>query len=169
MTFEERQVKILSLFYFMRTLIDIFNSEFQKIHERSLELIASVETDSLFRNLRCENGLSSQFSFGEQIIRSAAAVEQTFGGITVRLWDDPFEWTLPEELSSNLRIKDYVEEVAETRRKGFLFLKNDDALYRSIPAPSDLTPIAQLLLETIGRAENFLGQAVIIHALIAKK
>ena len=41
------------------------------------------------------------FSCGEYILRSAAAVEQTFGGITTRLWDDPFEWTLPEALSTD--------------------------------------------------------------------
>src|SRR3712207_7579473 len=38
------------------------------------------------------------YSCGEHVLRSAAAVEQTFGGITVNLWDDPFEWTLPESL-----------------------------------------------------------------------
>jgi hypothetical protein len=32
----------------------------------------------------------------EQILRSARIVEQVSGGITANLWDDPFEWTLPE-------------------------------------------------------------------------
>jgi hypothetical protein len=33
-------------------------------------------------------------SCGEQVLRSAAIVEQSFGGLTANLWDDPFEWTL---------------------------------------------------------------------------
>ena len=40
------------------------------------------------------------YHLGEHIVRSAGAVEQTFDGITANLWDDPFEWTLPENLAT---------------------------------------------------------------------
>ena len=74
-------------------------------------------------------------AFAAAILRSAAAVEQTFGGITTRLWDDPFEWTLPEALSTNELILNYLNETEETRRKCFAFFASDEDLRREIPAP----------------------------------
>jgi hypothetical protein len=40
----------------------------------------------------------------QYILRSAAAIEQMCGGLTANLWDDPFEWTLPETLSNADRL-----------------------------------------------------------------
>ena len=55
-------------------------------------------------------------SCGEQVLRSAAIVEQTFGGLTANLWDDPFEWTLPETLSTSAKVIEYLNEVEATRQ-----------------------------------------------------
>lgn len=92
-------------------------------------------------------------------MRSAGKVEQTFGGITTRLWDDPFEWTLPEELSTVNSILKYLAEVEETRRQGLSLITTDEDLQREMPAPEKLKTIFEILLDTIARAEHFQGRA----------
>ena len=109
----------------------------------------------------------AQFSCGEYILRSAGAVEQTFGGIMSRLWDDPFEWTLPEELSTIEKISEYLAEVEETRRKGFAFFASDEDLKREIPAPEKLRSIFEILLETVARAEHFQGRAFAVFQMFS--
>jgi hypothetical protein len=109
----------------------------------------------------------SDASFGEYLLRSAAAVEQTFGGITARLWDDPFEWTLPEELATNAKIVEYLEEVEATRGRGFFFFKSDSDLAKQLPAPEELRSIFDILLETIARAEYFQGRAFAVFHMLA--
>lgn len=109
------------------------------------------------------------FSCGEFILRSAGAVEQTFGGITTRLWDDPFEWTLPEELSTTGKMIEYLGEVEETRRKGFTFFDSDDDLQREMPAPEKLKSIAAILLETLARAEHYEGRAYAVYQMFGTR
>jgi hypothetical protein len=92
-------------------------------------------------------------------LRSAGKVEQTFGGIMIRLWDDPFEWTLPEKLSSVNLILEYLAEVEETRRRGLSLMTTDEDLQREMPAPEKLKTIFEILLDTIARAEHFQGRA----------
>lgn len=106
-------------------------------------------------------------SFGEYLLRSAGAVEQTFGGITARLWDDPFEWTLPEELSTNHKIAGYLNEVESARIRGFAFFQTDADLAKLIPAPEEMVSIHELLLATLARAENFQGRALAVLHLLA--
>jgi hypothetical protein len=53
---------------------------------------------------------ANDLSVGEQILRSAAVIEQTFGGLTANLWDDPFEWTLPETLATPESIVAYLRK-----------------------------------------------------------
>jgi len=108
------------------------------------------------------------FTFGEALLCSAAAVEQAFGGITTRLWDDPFEWTLPEELSTTEKIRSYLNEVEETRKKGFRSFTSDADLMKRIPAPENLTPIFELLLQTLARAEHYQGRAFAILRMISE-
>lgn len=109
----------------------------------------------------------AMFSTGEYILRSAAAVEQTFGGITTRLWDDPFEWTLPEELVSAERVKQYLDEVETTRRQGIKFFRSDSELMQQIPAPESLRSIFDILLNTIARAEHYQGRAFAVFQMIS--
>ncbi|HEX2269316.1 MAG TPA: hypothetical protein VHH35_07275, partial [Pyrinomonadaceae bacterium] len=54
-----------------------------------------------------------------QILRSAAVIEQTFGGLTANLWDDPFEWTLPETLSTPELVIEHLSEVDALRQRFF--------------------------------------------------
>ncbi len=102
----------------MSVFIKQFDSKFSNLHNNSCELIKQIPTEKLFWK---PIETYSVFSCGEYILRSAGKVEQSFGGITTRLWDDPFEWTLPEELSTNDKILEYLEEVEATRRNGFAF------------------------------------------------
>jgi hypothetical protein len=143
----------------MKKQIEIFDGQFLKLHRRACEFVGLVPTEKLYWQPRASEALFPVNSCGEFILRSAAAVEQTFGGITTRLWDDPFEWTLPEALSTNDLILNYLAEVEETRQKGFAFFASDDDLRREIPAPERLKTIFQILLETTARAEHFQGRA----------
>jgi hypothetical protein len=146
----------------MKTLIESFDRQFLLLHARSLEIIARTPLEKLYWQPREIEALFPVNSCGEYILRSAGAIEQTFGGITTRLWDDPFEWTLPEELSTNDLILNYLNEVEETRKRGFALFQSDEDLRREMPAPEKLKTIFALLLETIARAENFQGRAVAV-------
>jgi hypothetical protein len=146
----------------MKTLIDTFDRQFALLHERSVSFVKQIPPEKLYWSPFERDALFPVNSCGEYILRSAGAVEQTFGGITARLWDDPFEWTLPEKLSTNELVLEYLQEVETTRRRGFAFFQTDEDLRKEIPAPEKLKSIAQILLETFGRAENFQGRAVAV-------
>ncbi len=107
------------------------------------------------------------FSCGEYILRSAGKVEQTFGGIMTKLWDDPFEWTLPEELSTADLILEYLAEVEGTRRRGLSLITTDEDLQREMPAPEKLKTIFEILLGTIARAEHFQGRAFAVFQMFS--
>src|SRR5712691_5404497 len=143
----------------MDKLIADLDRQFSQLHQESHELIHAISPELLY--YRPSNGLDSSLaqSCGEQILRSAATVEQTFGGITTNLWDDPFEWTLPEALSTPEKVSDYLNEVEATRKRGFELLKNDNDLLKEIMAPAGATQLQQLLLDTLVRARHYLGSA----------
>jgi len=151
----------------MDTILDSFDRRFTAIHERSLSVLRSIPDADLFRQPRQLERSMAMFSFGEYILRSAAAVEQTFLGITTRLWDDPFEWTLPERLSSVDLVADYLNEVEATRKKAFAFFSSDNDLLRQMPAPETLRSIFDLLLDTISRAEHYQGRALAIFQMLS--
>lgn len=148
----------------MKTFIDIFDRQFSKIHDSSRELITKVPEDRLF--LKPDDNLAP-FSFAEYILRSAGKVEQTFGGITTRLWDDPFEWTLPEELSTTAKILEYFDEVEATRLRGFTYLTSDEDLEKELPAPEKLKTIFELLLDTLVDSKSFQNDARRVFELIS--
>jgi hypothetical protein len=151
----------------MDPIISHFDQRFVLIDSRSRDLLAKLDEELLYQRPRQLANSMAPFSCGEYILRSAAMVEKTFGGITTRLWDDPFEWTLPEKLNNIARIVDYLDEVEVTRRKGFAFFTSDDDLNREIPSPEKLRPIAEILLDTIGTAEHFQGRAFAIFQMIS--
>lgn len=153
----------------MRNFIEIFDRQYQKLHLRSCKIIKNTPTEKLYWQPREKESLFPINSIGEYILRSAGAVEQTFGGITTRLWDDPFEWTLPETLSTNALVLQYLEETEATRCRGFALFQADDDLRREIPAPEKLKSLFEILLETIIKAENFQGRAVSIFQLFSAK
>ena len=143
----------------MKKLLEIFEEKFEKINSLSVELINKTPDENLFWRPRELKQTMAMFSVGEYVLRSAGAVEQTFGGITTRLWDDPFEWTLPEKLSNSSAILEYLAEVKATRKKGFAFFASDDDLKKEMPAPEKLKTIFEILLESLARAEHFQGRA----------
>jgi hypothetical protein len=100
-------------------------------------------------------------SVGEQVLRSAAAIEQTFGGLTANLWDDPFEWTLPETLSTPELIIEYLSEVDASRQRVFNSIDDDAALSKYVSVPSgESRPLIDPLIETLVRASDYRGRAV---------
>ena len=151
----------------MKSLINSFDEQFLRLDKRSRLFVQMIPHEKLFWKPREIPRTLAMFSCGEYVLRSAAAVEQTFGGITTRLWDDPFEWTLPEKLSTNDLILEYLSEAEETRRKGFAFFQRDEDLCRELPAPEKLKSIFALLLETIARAEHFQGRAFAVFQMFS--
>src|SRR5688572_19552426 len=133
-----------------RIVIGSFDKEFERIHKRSCSLIEKTAVGKLYSNLSDDPGSSS---VGMLLLRSAGVVEQTCGGITTNLWDDPFEWTLPETLSTRARVIEYLAEVKETRRHAFACFTGDGDLLKKIALPSgEMRPLKSLLLDTLGRA-----------------
>jgi len=153
----------------MRTLIDSFDSRFSDIDRRQRLLLSEVTHDELFWSPVSKNDSMMVLSVGGAILRSAAMIEQAFLGITRRLWDDPFEWTLPEKLSTTSAIVEYLDEVVSTRSQGLRFLSSDADLARQLPAPEKLKPIFEVLIDAIARAENNLGRGDAVFRLIKGK
>ncbi|MEO8649142.1 MAG: hypothetical protein ABI539_08255 [Acidobacteriota bacterium] len=150
----------------MAILKGSLDASFQAIHKRSVEIISSTSDDELYRSPRVTTDISSLLTIGENILRSAAAVEQTFGGITVKLWDDPFEWTLPEQLNTSKLVIDYLNEVDLTRQNGFKFISTDAELHKSIPGPIRLISIIELLNTALVRAAYWQGRASAVHQVL---
>ena len=132
-----------------RKIVDHLDREFASLINSLKDLVSSVSPDDLYRN-------SPEVSIGENILRSAAAVEQTCGGLTANLWDDPFEWTLPETLSNAERIIEYLSEVDVARQRAFSSIFDDSALskYISVP-PGEPRLLISLLVETLARSRDY--------------
>ena len=137
-----------------RVIVNHLDREFAELITRLKELVRSVPSDFLYRN-------PPAVSIGENILRSAAVIEQTSGGLTANLWDDPFEWTLPETLSNADRIIEYLSEVDLARQQAFNSILDDSALSKYISDPSgEPRLLISLLLETLVRASEYRGRAV---------
>lgn len=148
-------------------MLATFDNSFRRLDARSRELLSSLIKAQLFEKPRNIPNSMAMFSVGEYILRSAAMVEKTFGGITARLWDDPFEWTLPEKLADKAGITQYLDEVEVTRAKGFAFFASDDDLKRQMPAPEKLRSVFEILLETLAIGEHFQGRAFAVFQMLS--
>ena len=147
-------------------MIEVFDRQFARLHLRASSLISDTSVEILYRNARQATALPV-YSVGENVLRSAAAVEQTFGGITANLWDDPFEWTLPENLSTTERLIEYLEEVEATRQRAFVRFAQDTDLLKEVLVPGGNTrPLVDLLAETLVKAADYQGRAIATLALI---
>src|SRR3712207_5230460 len=138
------------------------DEQFARLHAGSLALALGLPAERLYWQPEREAGARSYplYSCGEHLLRSAAAVEQTFGGITVNLWDDPFEWTLPEALPLPADVARYLEEAEATRRRAFEFLRSDEDLSKEIAAPAGgMRTLFSLAAETLARAAHHQGRA----------
>lgn len=154
-----------------REIIESLDRQFARLHVNSVNAIASLQSHVLYavpRESSIPSSSSSLPSVGEGVLRSAAVVERTFGGITSNLWDDPFEWTLPEHLSTPESIKGYLEEVEATRQRAFSSFVSDDSLLKHIAMPSgNSQPLIGLLLETLVRAVELQSQALLVLKLFS--
>ena len=102
----------------------------------------------------------------ENLLRSAAIVEQMCGGLTSNLWDDPFEWTLPETLSNADRVIEYLSEVDLARERAFNSI-DDRALTKYISVPSgESRMLISVLLDTLVRASEYRGRIPVNPAII---
>jgi hypothetical protein len=136
-----------------REIVQHIDQEFAGLLESLKDLASSVPINLLYRN-------PPAISIGECILRSAAKIEQTCGGLTSNLWDDPFEWTLPETLSNSDLIVDYLSEVDRLRKLAFKSITDDSALTKYISAPAGERQLVNVLLETLVEAADYRGRAV---------
>src|SRR5215216_5919559 len=112
-----------------RNIVNCLEREFASLINSLKKLVGSAPFDLLYQT-------PPSVSIGENILRSAAVIEQTCGGLTANLWDDPFEWTLPETLSTADRIAEYLSEVDIARQHAFASIIDDSALTKYIAVPS---------------------------------
>ncbi len=150
--------------------IEALDAVFALLHQNSCALIQEVTPRNLYRvpGATVPAGQVAVASVGESILRSAAAVEQTFGGLTANLWDDPFEWTLPEALATRELVIEYLREVEGTRRHAFLSFSEDADLLKKVAIPSgDTEYLLTLLLNTLVRASEYHGRALAILKMLS--
>jgi len=159
----------------MNKLLSALDAQFAALHERSLSLVSIVPIDKLYWQPRAPDttaaaGALPIYSCGEQLLRGAACVEQTFGGITANLWDDPFEWTLPEALSTTALVAEYLGEVEATRRRGLALIETDAELLKEIIMPSgEMRSLCALLTGTLVRAAHHQGRAFATFQLFSNE
>jgi hypothetical protein len=132
-----------------RLIVESLNREFARLYADSCVLVDQLTDENLYS--ASASGLT--VSIGESILRSAAEIERTFGGITANLWDDPFEWTLPEHLSSRSKVVQHLREVESLRQRAFTSFEDDSCLSKQVATPAAGTqPLIELLLTTLFKA-----------------
>src|SRR5258705_9685978 len=142
-----------------REIVASLDREFSRLHFSACAVIEQTSIEILYA-IPAQTSLPSAPrqlpSIGESVLRGAAAIEQTFGGITANLWDDPFEWTLPEYLATVARVLEYLDEVEATRKRAFARFAQDSDLLKEVLVPAGATrPLIDLLVETLAKAADF--------------
>ena len=151
-----------------REIVNSLDREFARLHSQSCAIVDSTGVDILYR-APAQTGTGSARSIGESVLRCAAAIEQTFGGITSNLWDDPFEWTLPEYLSTPAKVVEHLTEVEATRQRAFSSFGDDGCLLQHVAMPSGETrPLLDLLQETLQRAVDYQAQSVVALKILSR-
>lgn len=145
----------------MDKLIQSLDDQFTDLHEQSRELLSRLSSEILYAK---PNG--SAEAVGEQLLRSAAVIEQSFGGLTANLWDDPFEWTLPETINTAAKMLEYFDEVEATRLRAFQAFESDNDLSKSIMTPTGSIQLEGFLLDTLRRARHHQQRALAIFELL---
>jgi hypothetical protein len=140
-------------------LIGEFDRKFVLVHQVRSKLVGEVGDELVYRPLMETGNRFAPQTIGILLIRSAAVVEQMINGLTVRLWDDPFEWTLPERLPTVEHLIAYFDDVENARVRGFRFLRDDADLTKSIPAPVEIKTLYDVLTDALQHSEQFLNEA----------
>ena len=151
----------------MDPILSSLERQFVVIDQGSRSLLELIDDELLYRRPREIDRQLTPFSCGEYLLRSGAMVEKTFGGITTRLWDDPFEWTLPEKLATKDSVIEYLAEVEKTRVAGFEHIRSDDQLQRAIPSPERIRPIIDIINECVYQAGHYQGRAFAIFQMLS--
>ena len=112
-----------------RAVVSHLDQQFGALLNSLKDLARAVPPHLLYSN-------PPSVSIGENLLRSAAVIEQTCGGLVSNLWDDPFEWTLPETLSNADRVVEYLSEVDLARARAFNSIRDDGALIKYISPPT---------------------------------
>lgn len=141
----------------MRFQILDLDRRFRELKQCSEDLLARTGDSRLYFLKTNEGHLRN--TIGDRILRSAGTVEQMSGGLTRRLWDDPFEWTLPERFPQVANVLEYLQEVEVARRTAFEYLASDDDLAKTLPAPVEIKTISEILLTTLDKAELHYSKA----------
>ncbi|HYJ87096.1 MAG TPA: hypothetical protein VEW46_13635 [Pyrinomonadaceae bacterium] len=137
-----------------RLIVESLDREFARLHVRSCAIVEKMTDETLY------SSNPGATSVGDSILRCAAEIEQTFGGVTANLWDDPFEWTLPEQLSTRSKVLEHLGEVEALRQRAFTSFSDDACLSKHVATPSTGTqPLIELLLKTLLRASDHQSQA----------
>lgn len=151
----------------LRTIVNSFDQEFVRLDLRARSLVKATPFEIFYK--APETSVLNSHSVGELVLRGAGVVEQTCGGLTANLWDDPFEWTLPETLSTPALISEYLDEVEQTRRNAFARFINDRDLEKLIATPAGAAqPLVNLLLDTLLRAAGYQARAAVILSLLVR-
>src|SRR5437588_864382 len=141
----------------MRQAIEQLDQHFAELHQQISRLIHQLTPDLLYATPS-----GSVDSVGDRGLRSAAVIEQSFGGLTANLWDDPFEWTLPENLNTPAKVLEYLAEVEETRQRAFKTFNTDEDLSKEIMTPAGAIKLRDFLLDTLKRARHHLERAIAV-------
>ena len=146
-----------------REIVTNLDQQFAALVNSLKRLASSVPAALLYRN-------PPAVSIGESILRSAAAIEQTCGGLTSNLWDDPFEWTLPEALPTPAHVAEYLSEAEATRLRAFQSFRADSDLSKEIATPSgEMMTVFALVAETLARAAHHQGRAYATFRLFSEE
>jgi hypothetical protein len=127
------------------------NEAFQKLETAIEEELIRFFDDDL--SLNAEPEMTVRF---RKLVRALAIMEQVFGGISRRLWDDPFEWTLPESTFSREAAITYLQEVRQLRKETMLAIRSDEELDKLIPAPNEMKQLGDILYDALRRAEKLI-------------
>lgn len=137
-----------------RALVDHLDQACARLLRDLKQLVQSIPPELLYQG-------PAHARIGENVLRSAAVLEQTFGGLTANLWDDPFEWTLPEALSTAELVAGYLSEVDAARQTAFKSIVSDSELTKLISGPTgEPQPLFALLVATLLKAGDYYGRAV---------
>ena len=136
-----------------RHIVESLDRAFARLHASWCDIVLRTPSEQIYEPR------GGALSTGESVLRSAAVVEQTFGGITANLWDDPFEWTLPEHLTTPAKVVAHLGEVEAVRARAFASFTDDSCLTKQIATPAEQSEtLIDLLLETLRRAAAYQGQ-----------
>ena len=139
-------------------LVGVLSAEFERLHANLIDVLNVIPEERLYWKPFESAAFLRVYSCGELIVHIGATVEYTFNGITSNFWDDPFEWTLRENLSSRSLIAQYLAETAQVRRVALADMKDDDLIKRLRFPDGTNTTIGELLVRALTHACHHRGQ-----------